>query len=278
MYFVKKKEHNKPIIVTIFEPQPQEYFNPHNPPARLMKLREKITYLSKWNIDTILCIYFNKKFSILSPTEFVINIMVKKLKVCFLAIGENFHFGANRKGNIIFLKKMGAKYNFEVYITDILKIKGIQISSTAVRMALKNSNFKLAKKLLGRSFSISGRVVHGKKNGNIIGFPTANIILFKHLAPIHGVFIVQVFVFELQKTFSGVANIGIQPTVYGTKQNLEVHLINIAINLYKKYIQIIFIQKIRDEIFFPSIEELKKQIGCDIETANLYFRNNSIKI
>ncbi|XBC42938.1 MAG: bifunctional riboflavin kinase/FAD synthetase [Buchnera aphidicola (Kaburagia rhusicola ensigallis)] len=270
----KKEEYKKPITIAIFEPQPQEFFCPKNPPIRLMQFREKVKYLSQWNIDTILCIYFNRIFSCISPIDFVTNIIIKKLNVCFLAIGKNFCFGAKRKGNIIFLKNMGKNYNFEVYTTKILTTHGIEISSTAIRSALKNNNLKLAKILLGRSFSISGRVINGKKNGSLIGFPTANIILHKNAAPINGVFIVKISIPSSQKIFLGVANIGTQPTMSGTKKTLEVHLINVSINLYKTYIEVIFIKKIRDEFCFSSIEELKTQIQCDIKTANLYFNSH----
>ncbi|XBC43447.1 MAG: bifunctional riboflavin kinase/FAD synthetase [Buchnera aphidicola (Meitanaphis flavogallis)] len=267
----KKKEYKKPITIAIFEPQPQEFFYPENPPIRLMQFREKIQYLSQWNIDTILCIYFNRVFSRISPMNFVTNIIIKKLNVCFLAIGKNFCFGAQRKGNTTFLKNMGKHYNFEVYTTKILTTHGMEISSTAIRSALKNNNLKLAKMLLGRSFSISGRVINGKKNGSLIGFPTANIILNKNVAPINGVFIVKIFIPSSKKTFLGVANIGTQPTMSGTKKKLEVHLINVSMNLYKTYIEVIFIKKIRNEFCFSSVEELKMQIQHDIKTANLYF-------
>ncbi|XBC38314.1 MAG: bifunctional riboflavin kinase/FAD synthetase [Buchnera aphidicola (Floraphis choui)] len=269
----KKKEYNKPITVAIFEPQPQEFFCPNDPPIRLMKFREKVRYLSNWNIDSILCIYFNHSFSLLNPIDFVIRIILKKLNVSFLAIGENFRFGIHRKGNVTLLKDMGKTHNFEVYTTKILKINGIKISSTAIRTALKNHDLKLAKMLLGRSFSISGKVTYGKQNGTMIGFPTANIILCKKRMLINGVFIVKVFVFSTKKTFFGVANIGTQPTMLGIEKKLEVHLINVSINLYKEHIEVIFLKKIRNEIFFSSIKSLQQQIKYDIKQANSYFNN-----
>ncbi|QCI23177.1 bifunctional riboflavin kinase/FAD synthetase [Buchnera aphidicola] len=269
----KKKEHNKPIIVTIFEPYPLEFFCSENPPVRLMNFREKIQYLSQWNIDAILCIYFNKSFSSLSPMNFITNIMVKKLNVFFLAVGKNFCFGSNRQGNTILLKSIGKHYKFSVHTTKILKINEIEVSSTAIRQALKNNNLKLAKMLLGRSFSMSGKVTYGKKNGTKIGFPTANIELNKNNSPIYGVFIVKVFILSLKRMFFGVANIGTQPTMNGKTQKLEVHLIDSSLNLYKQYIKVIFIKKIRDEIFFTSIKNLKEQIMCDISKARLHFNN-----
>ncbi|XBC42420.1 MAG: bifunctional riboflavin kinase/FAD synthetase [Buchnera aphidicola (Meitanaphis elongallis)] len=273
----KKEEHKKPATVIIFEPQPKEFFYPKNPPTRIMTFREKIKYLSQWDIDIILCICFNKNFSLINPMNFVTKILVKKLNIFFLAVGENFRFGTKKQGNITFLKEMGKNFNFEVYTTKILKINQIKVSSTAIRIALKNNDLKLAKKLLGRSFSISGRVIHGKKNGTLIGFPTANVTLYKNKAPISGVFAVKVFVFSLKQMFFGVANVGTRPTMLGIKQMLEVHLINVSINLYKKRIEVIFIKKIRNEIFFSSIENLKKQIKCDVNEANLHFNKYSNK-
>ncbi|XBC41387.1 MAG: bifunctional riboflavin kinase/FAD synthetase [Buchnera aphidicola (Nurudea yanoniella)] len=271
----KKKEYKKPTTIILFEPQPKEFFYPHNPPVRLTKFREKIKYLSRWNIDTILCIYFNHYFSLIKPWDFIKKIIIEKLNVCFLAVGSNFSFGAQKKGNISLLKNIGKHYNFEVYATKIFKIQGMEISSTAIRIALENDNLQLAKKLLGRSFSISGKVIHGKKNGtNIIGFPTANITLHNNTAPINGVFIVKIFVCTLKKTFFGVANIGTQPTISGIQKKLEVHFINISINLYQKYIQVIFIKKIRNEIFFPSIHDLQTRIKHDINIANTYVKKH----
>jgi len=239
-----------------------------------MRFREKVKYLSKWNIDTILCIYFNHNFSLVNPEDFVINILIKKLNACFIAIGKNFCFGSHRKGNIIFLKEMGKKYNFEVHVTELLKVQHRKVSSTKIRKLLQNSNFKLAKQLLGRHFSISGKVIHGHKYGTQLGFPTANIALLKGIVPIKGTFIVKVFICKLKKTFFGVANIGTRPTMNGKQQNLEVHLINISINLYQKYIQVIFLKKIRDEIHFSSIKSLKIQIQNDIEKTHSYFHNH----
>lgn len=271
----KKKEENKPITIILFEPQPKEFFHSDNPPVRLMKFREKIKYLSKWGIDTILCIYFNYYFSLIDPLDFIKKIIVEKLNTCFLFVGKNFVFGAQRKGNISLLQNIGKLYNFKVHVENIFAIQGTKISSTAIRKALQNDNLELAKTLLGRSFSISGKVTYGKQYGTkITGFPTANIILYNDISPVHGVFIIKTFIYSLKKTFFGVANVGHQPSMYGTQNKLEVHLINISINLYREYIKVTFIKKIRNEMLFTSLKDLKTRIENDVNIAILYLKKH----
>ncbi|HXK00314.1 MAG TPA: bifunctional riboflavin kinase/FAD synthetase [Buchnera sp. (in: enterobacteria)] len=266
----QKKIHNKPVIIVLFEPQPLEFLQKKIFFPRLTTLSEKIKHFSSWNIDRVVCIRFNHKFSILSANKFISDILVQKLKVKFLVVGLDFCFGKNKEGNLSLLKEKGKIYNFHVINPKTIYKNNIRISSTAIRNALLNDNFKLAQSLLGYPFSISGKVIHGLKKGREIGFPTANISLSKRIMPVKGVYAVRVPKL-FKKDLFGVANIGIKPSFSCKIQQLEVHLFDITVNLYEKYIEVILCKKIRNERFFSSIKELKSQISQDILIARNYF-------
>ncbi|VFP79700.1 bifunctional riboflavin kinase/FAD synthetase [Candidatus Erwinia haradaeae] len=263
---------NAPVMVMLFEPHPLEIFNTEKAPARLTRLHEKLHYLKKAKVDVILCIRFNHRFSSYTAKEFIIELLVNKLGIKFLAIGEDFRFGADRYGTVCFLQKASMQYGFDLLIIQTLLENNRRISSTAIRNALAVNNLSLAKDLLGRSFSMCGRVVYGDALGRKIGFPTINLLLFRILPPVTGVYIVYVKVTG-NKVLPGVANIGIRPTFKRIKRQLEVHLLDINIDLYGQYIEVIFLQKIRDEKFFSSLFALQKQIQCDIMDAKYFFNN-----
>ncbi|MFT8229891.1 MAG: bifunctional riboflavin kinase/FAD synthetase [Enterobacterales bacterium] len=269
----EKLKYNSSIMLIIFEPQPQEYFLKKSAPLRLSRLRDKIKYFKYEKIDYILCIPFKKSFSLITGKDFIRNVLVKKLKIQCIIVGNDFKFGYKRYGNINLLKKLGNHYRFKVIniSTQIQNCK--KVSSTLIRKALYKDQISFATKLLGHQYCISGRVIHGKKFGRTIGFPTANISLKNKELPINGVYIVKVngiFTYPLY----GVANIGYRPTIYGNKKTLEVHLIDVSINIYGLYIDIVIIKKIRNEKKFNSIEDLTKQISNDI----LYIKDINLNI
>ncbi|AYN24892.1 bifunctional riboflavin kinase/FAD synthetase [Buchnera aphidicola] len=275
LYEVGKK-YNIPTIVILFEPQPLEFLHNHNPPKRLTTLQNKIKYIQLWNIDIILCIKFNESFSSLSPEKFIKNILIKKLNIKFIIIGDDFRFGSKRNGNISLLKKIGHQYKFKVIEVSALLYKNkIKISSTNIRKYLLENKIELAKKLLGRPFSILSRVIHGNKIGRKLGYPTANIFLNKNIPLNNGVYAVKVSCL-FNKNFIGICNVGIKPSFLHSKKNrfLEVYLFNFNLNLYGKKIEVFLHKKIRNESFFSSIEELKKQISKDIKIVKKYFNIN----
>ncbi|PPI88630.1 bifunctional riboflavin kinase/FMN adenylyltransferase [Candidatus Pantoea edessiphila] len=265
-----KKEgmkYNLPVMVMLFEPQTLELFNGKNAPARLTSLREKLKYLSEIGVDNVLCARFNRHLAMLPAYRFISDLLINKLGVKYLAIGNDFRFGAGGKGNFNLLKKASNKYNFNVDIIKTLYDGINKISSTAIRDALANDNLILAEYWLGRPFIISGRVIHGNKLGQELGFPTANINLCRRICPVKGIFIVKVQGVSLKPIY-GVANIGICPTLKKIyHQRLEVHLFDININLYGRYIEVILIHKLRNERCFTSLDSLKKQISRDIIAA-----------
>lgn len=265
---------NLPVMVMIFEPQPLELFAAGQAPARLTRLREKLRYLAECGVDYVLCVRFDRRFAALTAQNFVSDLLVNRLGVKFLAVGDDFRFGAGRQGDFLLLQKAGLEYGFNVISTQTFCEGGVRISSTAVRQALADDNLELAKSLLGHPFIISGRVVHGDELGRTIGFPTANIPLRRQVSPVKGVYAVEVAGLG-DRLLPGVANIGTRPTVAGMRQQLEVHLLDVAMGLYGHHIDVVLRKKIRNEQRFSSLDELKAQIANDVVTAREFFGSNT---
>ncbi|AUX73723.1 bifunctional riboflavin kinase/FAD synthetase [Erwinia pyrifoliae] len=259
-----------PVVVMLFEPQPLELFTADKAPARLTRLREKLRYLEQAGVDTVLCVGFDRHFAAYSAQRFITDLLVNKLGVQLLAVGDDFRFGAGRQGDFLLLQKAGVEYGFNVISTQTFCDGGKRISSTAVRQALAADDLPLAQSLLGRPFSISGRVVHGDALGRTIGFPTANLPLRRTVSPVKGVYAVEVLGLG-ERALPGVANIGTRPTVAGLRQQLEVHLLDVTIDLYGRYIDVVLLDKIRDEQRFTSLDALKEQIANDVVTARRFF-------
>ncbi|KIC88827.1 bifunctional riboflavin kinase/FAD synthetase [Pantoea agglomerans] len=264
------RKRNLPVMVMVFEPQPLELFAGDKAPARLTRLREKLRYMAEAGVDKVLCVRFDRRFAALSAQRFISDLLVEKLDVKYLAVGDDFRFGAGRQGDFLLLQKAGAEYGFEVVSTETFCDGGKRISSTAVRQALAVDDLALAQSLLGHPFTISGRVVHGDALGRTLGFPTANLPLRRSVSPVKGVYAVEVRGLT-PEPLPGVANIGTRPTVKGLRQQLEVHLLDINMDLYGRHIDVVLKQKIRNEQRFASLEALKEQIANDVVTARQFF-------
>lgn len=260
-----------PSVVMTFEPQPMELFAGQQAPARLTRLRDKFVQLSKLHVDRLLCVNFNKRFANWPAESFISDLLVNRLGVKFLVVGDDFCFGRDRAGNFDMLKEAGKKYGFEVVNTHSFCVQEQRVSSTSIRKALANNELDQAAMYLGRAYSINGRVSHGHKLGRTIGFPTANIPLKRSVSPVSGVYVVQVNGID-NKTYGGVANVGQKPTVNGTRQQLEVHLFDFDNDLYGKQLDVSLLKKLRDEKRFESFEALKQQIELDAEAARVWLR------
>lgn len=261
-------------IVILFEPQPLEFLKKIDCPIRITKFREKVKWISSYNIDTILCIRFNKSFKSLNAQDFIINILINKLHIKFIVIGNDFKFGSQRNGNINLLKKIGKKYKFNVIKIRSLYKHSIKISSTNIRAALSKNNIQLATIFLGRPFSIIGKVIHGDAFARTLNYPTANIRIDEKFLLTNGVYAVKIK-YSINKYCIGISNIGVKPTFIKdkkTKKLLEVHLFKKNIDLYNQYIEVFIYKKIRDEKIFPSIKALKNQIIQDIIQVKKYFK------
>ncbi|WP_374087564.1 bifunctional riboflavin kinase/FAD synthetase [Methylomicrobium lacus] len=263
-----------PVVVMIFEPQPLEYFLGDNAPSRLMRLREKVIDFAGLPVDYLLVMRFNRQFANLDAEKFIDDILIEKLNVKHLVIGDDFHFGKARRGNFAMLQEKGLHWGFTVEDTGSFYVDGLRVSSTLIRDALTAGNLAQAEQLLGRSYSVCGRIVHGEKRGRALGFPTANIKLHRKNTPLQGVFAVTMTGLG-EEAIQGIANVGTRPTVDGgSKVILETHLFNFNREIYGRYVEVHFKHKIRDEMRFHSLEKLKAQIENDVAVTQKIFADS----
>lgn len=265
------RQHQLPAVVIIFEPQPHEFFSGDKAPARLMRLREKIQALLAAGVERVFCLQFNEQLRSLSAEEFIEKILLDGLGIKHLVVGDDFRFGCDRRGNFALLQSVGAERGFGVTDTCTLEVDGVRVSSTRIRQLLEQGDFAGVEKLLGRPYSISGRIVYGQQLGRKLGVPTANVHLRRYKSPLHGVFTVTV-TFADGSVHNGVANVGVRPTVNGVKKPLlEVHIFDFARTVYGAMINVAFHTKLRDEQKFNSLDELQAQLQTDIAQAKQFF-------
>ncbi len=272
----KAKQFACPSTVITFEPQPLEYFAGDAAPARLMRLRDKVSALQRNKVERILSLRFNKALANMPYQEFIERVLVKGLGVRYLVVGDDFHFGKGREGTFARLVEAGKQHRFEVvnmptFDVDTASGSG-RVSSTRVRAALEAGQFKEAEKLLGHHYKMTGRVAHGEKLGRELGFPTANIHIHRKVTPLHGIYVVTVAGLKEQPV-EGVASIGTRPAVNGKKVILEVFLFDFNESIYGEQLEVNFLKKLRDELPFDSLDALKEQIALDVEQAKQFFRH-----
>jgi riboflavin kinase/FMN adenylyltransferase len=259
-----------PTVVIIFEPQPIEYFAPDKAPKRLARFREKIAYLKAQQINYLLCLRFNQELASQSADDFVQQILVEGLNTKHLVIGDDFHFGKNRQGNFQFLQQHSERFGFIVDETETLIIDDERVSSTRVRQCIQQDDFDKAAELLGRPYSLSGRIGHGKKLGRKLGYPTINIKMGDKTLIVKGIFAVIVKGID-NRVLQGVASIGTRPTVNGVDTILEVYILDFDQDVYGYSVVVEFLHKIRDEEKFDSLAELTTWIAQDTEKAKAFF-------
>lgn len=261
----KAQSLNLPAAAMIFEPQPEEFFAPDKCPARLSHWTDKYRQLKKLGLDRLICARFDRYFSSQSPEFFIQTLLVEKLGVKYLVVGDDFRFGKNRAGDFSMLVDAGAQFGFEVVNTNSFKLGNDRISSSMIRQYLETGNLVSVAKMLGRPFAISGRVIHGQKKGRTIGYPTANIPIKVKRSPVQGVFLSRVVL--AQGVFWGMTNVGTRPTLNGKGTRLEVHIFDFDGDLYNQRIEVEFLHKLRNEMKFASFEMLQQQIKSDEQQA-----------
>jgi riboflavin kinase / FMN adenylyltransferase len=267
-----------PPTVLTFEPHPREFFDPKNAPRRLVTLREKLELLSDSGVEVVMVARFNAEFAGLSADAFVEDVLVRALKTRHVMIGDDFRYGARRAGGFSHLQHMGQQHGFTVEAMHTMLLDGERVSSSGVRAALDAGDMDLAAQLLGRPYSFDGRVVHGDKRGRQLGFPTANIRIKHNPLPMTGVFAVEVRRQDRKAgrlaqgpALYGVANLGVRPTVEGTRPLLEIHVFDFAGDLYGAHLNVRFMKKIREEMKFPGLDALTAQIAKDAVAARAFF-------
>ena len=261
----KAKKFQLPLGVMTFEPVPVMFFSKKHRDHRINSLKQKKAQFKKLKLDFLVIIKFNRKFSSLTPEQFISEIIYKKTKCRYLYVSKNFKFGFKRRGNIKILKKFEKKYNYKNIITNPFKKNKKTISSTFIRKKIRAGKVKEVNKLLDRYWCVEGKVIKGKKRGRKIGFPTCNMNLHDYVIPKLGVYAVRVNCGNLKK--EGIANIGYRPTFKGQSLLLETNIFGINKNLYNKVISVGFKKFIRPEKKFKNFEYLKKQIKLDIKQA-----------
>jgi riboflavin kinase/FMN adenylyltransferase len=272
------KRLNLASCVMTFEPHPREFFAPDQAPTRLTSLREKLELLAEYGVDQVQICRFNYDFAKIGAKEFVAHILQQGLAAQWVLVGDDFRFGARRAGDLAMLRSLSSSYGFEVEEMSTYNVDGIRVSSTAVRKALSSDDLGLARRLLGRPYSISGKVVNGDKLGRRIGFPTANMQLRHNRPPLSGIFAVEVrgaLDTSPQQVTRGVASLGVRPTVHEDgKPVLEVHLFDFNQEIYGQHLRMDFLHKLRDEEKYSDLDTLIRQIRLDVENAKKYFQTS----
>lgn len=271
-----------PARVLTFEPHPRQYFSPQTAPARISSLRDKLTELARCGIDEVVVLPFNALLASQSPSGFIQDVLLSGLQARYILVGDDFRFGSKRAGDYAMLDEAGEAYGFEVARMDSYEVHGLRVSSSAVRQALANGHMENAARLLGRPYSISGHVVHGKKLGRELGFRTLNIP-FRHNKPAaQGIFVVrtQGLGADGSAPVNGVASLGVRPTVEDAgRVLLEVHCLawdDSALpsgldSAYGKIVQVELLHKLHDELKYDGLDALKKGIARDCNDARAFF-------
>ena len=267
---VKSRQLQLLPIVIAFKPSAKEYFLGDQAPARLTNFREKMALICSYGIDTLVCLPFNAALANMQAEEFVEDILIRCLHVKHLTVGDNFRFGKDRMGDFDLLKNLANRFDYQVENTKSFVVDGERVSSSSIRDYLALDDLEAASRLLGRRYSMSGRVIHGERKGRTIGFPTANVPIRRKTSPITGVFAVTVRI-EDGQALHGVANVGHRPTVGGTRTQLEVNIFDFSQDIYKRHMVVEFIKKIREEKKMASFAALKAQIEKDAKAAKQHF-------
>jgi riboflavin kinase / FMN adenylyltransferase len=255
-----------PATALSFEPTPREFFAKGTPPARLTRFRERYEAFVRYGVERFVCLPFNEKMRSLTADEFTQQVLVDGLGVREVVVGHDFRFGRQHQGDVAKLREQGAKLGFEVTEVPPFEIDGERVSSSLVRQALDAGNMARAWKFLGRPYRITGKVVHGAKLGRKLGYPTANLRLHRRATPLAGIFAVKVSGAGL-KDAPAVASLGTRPAVNGTELLLEAHVFDFDGELYRQYLHVDFIERLRDELWFPNVDALVEQMHKDSAQA-----------
>ena len=262
-----KKKYSIKIGVLTFEPMPKMFFNDKLKNFRISSLEQKIDLLKKLSVDFIITKEFTREFSKIKSSNFITQILGKKLNPKFIFVSNNFRFGNKREGDVRQLIKSESVNDYKIIKPQPLLINKKIISSTLIRSFIQKGKLKKANNFLNRNWSISGKVQRGRQLGKKIGFPTANIEIGNYVLAKPGVYAVRVLRKNSLKYIKGIANLGYRPTFNQNKILLEVHLFNFSQNLYNKYLTVEFLKFIRKEKKFKNVDHLKKQIKTDLLIA-----------
>lgn len=255
-----------PSLLLTFEPLPHEFFQ--RDIRRIMPLRDKVRYFKNSPLDFLCCLPFEQAFATLSAETFISEILIKQLNVSAVIVGDDFRFGAARRGDVACLERAAQQYDFQLQVVKAVQHQGKKIGSSWLRELLQQGEFSQYHALCGRPFQITGKVVTGLKLGRQLGFPTANLRIKNAFDyPLSGVYAVKVKIAQDDTSwYCAAMNVGIRPTLQGVTRFIEVHVLDFYGDLYQQSLVIEPVCKIRDEQRFPDLAALKQQIHSDILT------------
>ncbi len=263
-----------PAVALSFEPLPREFFAAGASPPRLQLPRMKLGELRRLGIDRVGLLRFNAALAALSPEDFVQRLLIARLQAREVWVGPDFRFGRARTGNFALLQRMGAEFGFAAETIAPVELDGAPVSSTRIRAALQGGDFVNAARLLGKPYSIAGRVVHGKQLGRTLGYPTANLRFANKTPALRGIYATWVHGVSAQP-WPSVSSFGTRPTVGGKEPLLEAHLFDFDGDLYGKLIDIEFVARLRDEEKFPDLPTLVVQMDRDAAQARHILMNTT---
>jgi len=256
-----------PAVLT-FDPHPREFFAKDSAPPRLTRLAQKLEVFRAFGVARTYVARFDAALAHLSPESFIEEVLMRRLDARWVLVGDDFRFGKARAGNIAVLREHARSFSVEAMHTVL--VNGERASSSAVRAALGQGELERAAALLGRHYTISGRVAHGEKRGRALGFPTANLPLSRR-PPVSGIFAVRVHGLGPEPR-DGVASVGVRPTIAADgKPILEVYLLDFADSIYGRRVRVEFLHKLRDEEKYADLDALTRQIRADVAQAREYF-------
>lgn len=258
-----------PALMLTFEPLPREFLTPTEPPARLTNLRERVRLLEGSGLDALLLLRFDAHLRGMDGDAFV-RLLHERLQVRGVVVGHDFHFGRGGAADAGFLREAGARLAFAVEVIAPVAADSARVSSTGIRAALEARDLTGAARMLGRPYSMRGRVVAGQRLGRTWGFPTANIRMRRRRVPVTGIFAVRVHGIDDgpgARAYGGVASLGTRPTVGGVEPLLEVFVFDYAGDLYGRELEVEFLAHLREELHFESVELLIEQMRADAEAA-----------
>lgn len=255
-----------PATVLTFEPTPREFLSPVRAPARLTRLREKLVLLDREQVDRCVVLRFNSLLQHMRAHDFVEGLLEQRLGALRIVVGHDFRFGFRGEADVDMLQRTAATHAFEVDVVEPLMLDAVRVSSTAVREALAAGDLRSAARFLGRRYSMQGRVMRGERLGQKLGYPTANLRLHRRVTPLRGIFAVRVHGVG-ERPLPGVASLGTRPTVNGTEPLLEAHIFDFGADLYRRHLEVEFVEKLREERKFASLEAMVRQMNVDARQA-----------
>ena len=261
-------------VAVTFDPVPKKVLQPDTAPPLIETLEQRLTHFKQLGLENTIVISFNQQFASRSPEDFVLDLLVGILKVKEIVVGENFSFGHEKRGNLNLLKQIGSIYDFGVVGIPEIKIGNQRVSSTLIRQQIKSGQMEEAHRYMGRPFALQGTVVHGEKLGKTIGVPTANFKVENELLPATGVYVTRALLQNSQNIIAA-TNVGFRPTVGGKTLTVEAHLLHYSGDLYGQKMELQFFHRLREEMRFKDLHELKAKINTDIQQTESYFNGKT---